>query len=311
MYKRRLTALFLLLFLLGTPLSISGSEKKIITINTQESFSKIPSYVAQAAIEGYSNIEVVVQKGNYFFSEGSFTFKDFNYPAVNVRIIGQNVIIKPRGKDYWNGDVFSDSISPDIVFIANDNTILDLYSEMNQTQELIEVLNDKDGLCRIKINEKKEQSHDGIYITIPQWYKAHTYKVKEIKEGYLYFVAGDLVKDIWGRYSVNYDYILHKDYPRYRLFNEDTGQLAIINQRIKLTPKYNNIHSCDNCSFLRVWNSRFNSFSLSGFSFVGNCYNGSLNALIDFSESYAEVFEVSNCMFYGLKSQLMLIKNTY
>lgn len=281
-----------------------------MTVNSQKEFEKIPSTIYSYAKEGYKDIRLIVSKGIYYYDEGTFTLKGFNFPEVSVTIQGEEAIIIPKGNDYKNGDDFSKKITPNTVFIADDFSVVDLYSDMYQAVEIIEVIDEKTGLCRIKGNSVITGNAEGMFITIPQWYKAHTYRVTDIKDGYIYFSVDNLSKDKWNRYSVNYDYTLHKDLPRFRLFNAGDGLMSIKNNKMILSKQYDMVHSCGKCSFLRIWNSTFKRFSLSGFHFIGNCYNGSTNALIDFKESTSTEFAIFNCEFTGIKSQLMLIQKT-
>lgn len=295
------------------PLSIAANNarlrEKVIVVNSQQDFSSIPSLIANASKEGYKKIRVSVQQGKYYFDEGLFTFKNFNVPDLEVSIEGRNSVIYPLGKTYRNGDLFEREISPNIVLVADDDSAIDLYSEMRQTSEIIEVVDEKSGLCRMKAAEEINGGTDGMYITIPQWYRAYTYKVTDYSDGYIFFVCNNLSKDKWNRYSINYDYTLHKDLPRYRLFNE-SGAVTVKSKRIWIDSEFKSVYSCEKCAFLRVWNSRFKSFSIEGFSFVGNCYTGSINCLLDFNGSDADAFVVKNCSFKAIKSQLMKIVNT-
>lgn len=302
---------FLCLFFPGVDtLGRDNAGTHIIKIFDQNGFENIPSSIMKAISVGCKNIEVRIEKGTYFFDEGTFTFKNVNYPDVTVRIIANHSIVIPKGKKYKNGDKYIGDLNPNKVFIATDYTVLDLYSEMQQTNSLIEIVNEKEGICRIQISVNSQLEPRFAYITIPQWCKSKTYKVTDIKNEYIYFLVSDLEKDKWGRFNVNYDYTLHMDYPRYRLFNEIKGEFYVKEGKVYLDKRYMSVHSCDKCSFLRVWNSSFKRFSIEGFYFVGNCYNSSLNALIDFRESKAEAFEITKCSFKGIKSQLIIITNT-
>lgn len=286
------------------------ADYHVINITDQNGFESIPSSIIKAIKQGQKNIEVQISQGIYYFDEGTFTFKGLNYPDVTITVVGNQSTVISKGKDYKDGDRYLGSLNPNIVFITNNCSVLDLFSEMQQSHELVEIEDEEKGICRIRVSGAIAFDPNYAYITIPQWCKSKTYKVTQIQDGYIYFIANDLEKDKWDRYNVNYDFSLHNDYPRYRLFNEATGELFISKGVVVLNKKYKTVHSCEKCSFLRVWNSRFLKFSLEGFRFVGNCYNSSLNALLDFKESRAESFVVSNCYFCGIKSQLFLINNT-
>lgn len=281
-----------------------------LIVNNQLEFENIPSSILKAARGGDKSIYVFIRKGVYFFDEGALSFNNIRLPDVSITIQGEKTILIPKGNDYQDGDSFKGEITPNRLFISDSFEVLDLFSEMQQANGIIEVVNEESGLCRIKTKNIDSTRCDNMYITIPQWYKSQTYKVSEVTKDYTCFVAHDLNKDKWDRYNVNYDYTINKDYPRYRLFNETKGKLSIHNNTIRINRNYKSVHSCDKCALLRIWNSCFKRFSIKGINVIGNYNNGSQNALMDFKNSKADFFEITDCLFRGIKSELLFVTNT-
>ena len=288
-----------------------------ITVRTQREFDAINERITSAINNGAKTININIVRGWYFFKEKHINRINEDRPDVSINIVGKDAIIIAAGKEYKNGDDYIGDFNPITTFVDVNNELktYSCWSDIHFADSLIQVIDVKEKLCRLPFKGIDDFDSDyckDAYISLTQWYESITYRVKQVKDGWIYFYADNLKyssefprKD----YNVNYDYIYGEQNPRFRLCNISVKgvKLDVDICRRKFLSDTEILHECRASNFLNLYHVRYKSFSVSGLHFVGNKGGGDL---IGLSGIDSEVFCISECRFEAINNAIVVMFNS-
>lgn len=261
----------------------------IIRVESQASFDNLQVSLIRAINEGRKRIEVRFSPENYIFKDDHLILRKMSCPDVSIRFIGNNSVLRPSGRILSTNHESTESLNFNYSYLTEDGKDISLWTPFYQTDSLIQVVNEKEKLCRIHLpsyNQEYRFSSD-TYIQYTEWYYSRICKVDRISYSYAYFRVPELFK-VRDNYNVNYDYRWHGIMPRYRFFdgNVDLKQLPI-GARLIVEGRAGR--------FCRIEDSSFKRVSFEGFKVFGG-------------KSDEMIFFVSNTVF---EDYLLLYNNIF
>lgn len=287
-----------------------------ITVRDQRSFDGIQQSVFDAVAKGFKDITVRIEPGVYRFKQNHIRLCGLDWADVSLSFIGDQCIILSDGPDYKKGDRLDEAFTGTETFLDEDYQILDWFGDCFHCSLPISVVNLEEGLCRVKVSGLKnagEKECANAYLKLTEWYRSGLYKIKEIRKGYLYFVADDLnrVAKIPYGYNVNYDLIYGQKMPRFRLCNVKgaSGDIRIQSGTLVLPEGVRRVHLCQYGCFLDVADVRLKALRISGLVFRGNARNAN-PSLIRFDRLACPESEISHCSFQSIRSYLFHCRHT-
>ena len=269
-----------------------------IRVQNQLDFDKISETIIAAIDKGEKNIIVEISSGIYYFKENHIELYQKKTDA-SITIRGHNTVVVAVGKSMNGKQEFNPYTS--YVDISNIKAY-NCWGEMQYADSLIQVV-DKKKVCRLHcstLNDVAANNCNDAYVNITQWYKSITYRVLEIKDGWLYFIADNLefIKSFNYRdYNVNYDYIYGKEIPRFRLCNVPDNGKNTYSCNEEVVTINRGFHECGTSCFLSLKASALNTFTMSGIRFVGNKRGNPFLCLI---WTKANSITIKDCSFESL-----------
>ena len=285
------------------------SAREIVVISTQSDFDRISEIVVNAVKSPERDIYITVAPGRYILKENNFRLNRIDAPNKNIHIVGNGTIVIPEGREYRTGDRYKGTFSPDNSWMSG-KTDISIWSHVRYADGLVEVMNEKSQLCRLK---SKETLRDGLdvsnaYILLTHWYQSSVYKVTKIEKGYVYFTATDLKAGYKKGYNVNDDFSVAGLNPRYKLCNVETGEnyLRIVNGKVILPNGISSVREGTTGRVLSINYSKFKSLEIAGLNFLGNAkINDSFG--ISIADVQCDYLKVRNCEFRGFHSKIFYI----
>lgn len=304
--------LLIIFLLIGTTIA---EGRTTLVVHDQPSFDLLPQKITETIRIGEMYIDICFLPGKYFFKNKHLSFIGIQHADLTIRIKGNKAILIPEGKNYSNGDDKKGALSIYHGWMNEKNDI-SIWSPIIQADNLVEIVDLDNKLCRLKSSLSLKDSEEGTQsILLTQWYKSSTYSVKKIKNNYIYFNAPDLSYSAYKKteYSINDDFNYFSKYPRYKLCNVDESanaqSIVVNNGKIVLPQGISEVHECNVSTFLYVENCSISSFKMDGFEFWGSSY-GYPEAFITFKKTQAPNIEISNCSFYGMHNNVVSILNS-
>lgn len=256
-----------------------NSNDIVIRINNQDEFDSINETLINKLKEGYKQINIVISSGIYFYDNDHVFLNRMDFPEASIKFKGRCTVLCGRhsccGKYKSKKQVRSayEQIKPN-------------WSKMYQLDCPIEVVDMETTMCRIP-NKVSLQYQEGLIIEVTEWFCRKQYLVDSITDEYIYFKAKGLTyRDDWKSYSVNLDYAMTKQYPRYRFIKPPVATI-----KDKSLPS----------RFMWVYASNLNQVSMSNIQFIGSSNNE--ESLLYMSSSKCKRFEIENCRFEGLANE--------
>lgn len=301
------TAVVIFLFLSFS--HIYAGDRFVMVIRDQSEFDRIQQKIVSLINTKETDIYIDIAPGSYVSRENHFTLSNINAPNTKLHIVSKGAIIFPQGKDYHNGDEYEGVFSPENSWLSG-NKDISIWSKVRFSDGLIEVVDEKDKLCRLKSKELLEDGLDvsNSYILLTHWYRSSVYKVMKIEKGYIYFTATNLKPGYKNGYNVNDDYNFARLNPRYKLCNVEIGEdyMRIVNGKVVLPSGVQVIREGHTDRIITFNKCKLASIVISGFSFYGNG-NGHKLAAINISNTESNIFRICNCHFFGFKSDVVNI----
>lgn len=261
--------------LAAVALALGTVRAETLRVDSQQDFDNLTKSIEAAVKGGATIVDVQLPEGTLLFRNRQLSFSNKQWGEVALIIRGDNTTLVPAD------EALRDTTPP---------------APLQQTDRLIEVVDEAQKLCRLHLAKGHELADNGQAerrICITQWFKAQTYKVQRVSEGWVYFTADDLsYNSSYKCHSVNLDYGYSLKHggkgvmPRYRV--EGTAQ-----------------SKGNACRLLSVENCRLASLELNGISVRGN-KESSADYLIYMRLSSADSIAVRGCLFQGIRSQVML-----
>lgn len=279
-------------------------KEYVISIDSQDDFEKMYSHIWMAIKERHYNILVKIAPGTYFYKKGHLNLNGIDNPQLSIRIEGGDTRLVAKGEDYTpTSNNFLGNVDYGHCFLTNQFDYLDFDGVYTQPESLVEIVNEKSKLCRVK-TYLPNLDGKGASIQLNEWYMVKTYPITRIKGGYIYFTATDL-EYVKGQncYNVNYDYGVSKVMPRYVAKNlKGQSPFAIYKNKVLFSQGVNAIHECTNSQFLVLYKNHINCFQLKGIEFVGS---SDTEQLLYVRNVKANKVEINDCKFKYIKSTIL------
>lgn len=302
---RRILAILLFFSMSVCPLK----AREVIVISTQSDFDKISETIASAVKKADRDIYITIAPGRYVVKDNGFRMNKLAAAGKNLHIVGNGTILIPEGHQYRNGDKYEGVFSPDNSWMSG-KTDYSVWSHVRYADGLVEVMNEKTQLCRLKSKESLREGLDvsNAYILLTHWYQSSVYRITKIENGYIYFVATDLKKGYRKGYNVNDDFNVAGLYPRYKLCNLETGEdnLRIVNGRILLPRGVPSVWEGTSNRIYSVNYSKFKSLEITGIAFYGNS-NVKESFGISIAEDECDYVRIHHCEFRGFHSRVFYV----
>lgn len=237
----------------------------LIQVDDQDSFDRLQKSLNKALSEGKKKIEVRFFPGRYFFNNRHLLFSKQISPDVSIRFVGNGCILMPKGKTINIGQKNETHLDFHFSYVTADGKDVNLWTPFYQTDSLIQVVDEKEKLCRIHVPSScplnLEFSNDS-YVQYTEWYYSRICKIERIRDGFVYFKVPELFK-VNEYYNVNYDYRWHKILPRFRFF--DCGM--DLNKVVQAPASF---FEGQAGTFCRIADSKFKSVSFEDFKVFGS-----------------------------------------
>lgn len=293
---KRILSLVTLFFLTS---GFAGAS--VIRIADQDSFDRLGRTIKEEISRKEKVIRVEIQPGHYKFSERHIELAEMRCPDVAISITGKDVVLSGKGEH----GPFKLSVG---LIDTKAGRGVPMFRELKQAISVAEILDPATGLCRMAVDEAPVASKKAgnMYILITQWYRAKYYPVKEITEGFVYFMAPGVTDDRNPATSPNADFHYAKELPRYAILNHPARRDVPLFKKKRLrSPKGTRLERCDAGCFLRIAGGEFRSVTISGIEFLGSGGDG---PLINFHRcGMKEGAKVSGCVFDGIKGDVLRV----
>lgn len=307
--KKEVFVIFISLFLF-----LDSIKANTIIISNQNEFDDMRLQISKSIIAGEKYINVEILRGTYYFNDNHIVLSRIEAKDTRIHIKGNGAILIPRGHTYHSGDRYKGDFSYDCSWMSGDKDI-SIWTDLRYSDGLIEIVNEKAKLCRLKHDVFREcdlaQGISFIYIT--HWFESGIYKIEKIEDGFVFFTTTDLKQSVLNKdgYNINDDFFFYKSFPRFRLCNVNTKEdvLRIIDGRVVLPRSCNVAHEGRTPRFLTIQKCSFSRVDISGFCFYGNSYQAS-TSYIYLLELNAQEVDISDCVFKGLHGNIISIVKT-
>ena len=270
-----------------------------ISIESQEDFSNLRSLITNRIRMGANDIRIVFKKGTYVYGNNHLYFNGASYNGVSFHFIGNGSTILADGESFvWNarGEKF---FNANYEYLDGNGNDYNIWSEMYQTDRLVEVVNKNTKLCRIHCRDIRSLGSVNLKdakILLTQWYTSTIYNVLRIEGEYVYFEASDLSK-YENDYNVNRDYLVGNVYPRFKLSN-------VLGARTRSA----HLYECQNSRFLFADRVQVGTLEITGFDFNGGT---TVNPLIHLkSVSVVSPIRIHGNVFRNMKDTVIGITGT-
>ena len=284
------------------------SAAQTILIDSQGDFDRLRSSIDSI---GTGEIRVQFEPGTYYYREKHLDFVNIERPGLDLSLEGNGSVLIAAGTDFVLNDENGHRIAYDREYSTDDGFVSLARMEVTDLRDSVKralthplPVNFRKKVYRIRCREADLTEEDAAdsYIILTQWYVGAVYKVRNIRNGWLYFYA-----------DRDYGTKLHEELrygrclPRYILYNQRSdahptliaGQLSV--------PSDDVIHRCEHSNFIRIAGSRIKSFRMEGFRFLGNRAS---EYLLRFDNVRADSLTVSDCQFEGIRSDVVRVHDS-
>lgn len=306
---------FLVIFLFFAPLVLDTFmiyAKTTIKVESQKDFDSLSKKIVNALSKGDKDVIVDFSRGHYYYKQQHINFAGKVNPGVSIQFRGNGSTIVSAGNDLINGS--SVVFFKEAGFIDSNGKDYQNYSQMFQSDSMVEILDEKTKQCRIHCYELKQLDFidcTNIFIRLTSWYTSFLYQVDKISDSYVYFTASNLSSGYswYGNYNVNYDLTVGKLFPRFRLVNAPVNNNAIVSlpHGLTNTSSNNTIHRCETGYFITFSKSQFKRVTIEGFNIIG-CRSDC--RVIQFHHLKAESIEIKKTKISGARGITVYVDNT-
>lgn len=267
-----------------------------ISIHSQKDLEGLTPQIIKAIKQGQTAIEVLIDAGVFKYDKVPLSLSDIDAGSVTISIKGNNTVLVAGGKDYENGGLIT-APSRNRIYLDDNLNLIDLFGEVVQAESPVEIIDQKEKLCRVAVSQPFKYS-PGMRMQLSEWYKSPIYKVTEVKDGFVYFIANDLKYDKSKKcYNVQYDNTIASMNPRFRFIEVD-----------KVRSYEGFIHECSVTQFAKLKHVKLKSLFISGISFIGGAKGD--EAFFSFQDVETEKISLSDCLFENMLSRIVNLKHT-
>ena len=282
-----------------------------ISVDSQDSFDRLRATIDSVAAASPAEVRVRFEEGTYYFREKHLDFTGFDRPELQLTLEGNGAVFIATGTDFIldasNGrkTPYDKDFSPEDGFVSlNRMETMDLRDSAKQayTHPIPVNLFKKLFCFRCHEPDLSEQEAKDAYIIFTQWYIGAVYKVKKIKDGWLYF-------HLDRKYHTHlYEELRYgRCHPRYVLYNQRSDDHPSILAGVLQSAGDETVHRCEAANFLTMDHAALRSFRMEGFRFLGN---READALLRFDSVQADSLVIAGCSFEGIKSHTVLAGST-
>ena len=283
MVKRLLTLLSVLI-----PVALLGAGKEsTLTVSSQADFDALSARITKLAKDGMQSIDITFREGVYFYKDNQLDLESLYAPSLRVSLHCSGAVFVGASEGAGS--------ESDAFVRLSDLTCRERLSAPVQVLGRPEIVDRKNGLCRVKTREKDlpAKNAGGLYLILTQWYRSGKYPVQRIQGGFIYFTCPDYASDGNPFHDPDSDYKFGRVLPRYELLDARTSPSGC--------------HRSTASRFLTVKACFLGSFSLSGARFVGN---GGRDCLMQFYADDAVSIEISDCRFESIHGDVVHVQRT-
>ena len=270
------------------PMVLLGAGKESsLTVSSQADFDALSARITKLAKDGMQSIDITFREGVYYYKDNQIDLESLYAPSLRLSLHCSGAVFV--GASEGTGSEF------DAFVRLSDLTCRERLSAPVQVSGRPEIVDRKNGLCRVKTREKDvlEKNAAGLYLILTQWYRSEKYPIRRIQGGYIYFTCPDYASNGNPFHDPDSDYKFGRVLPRYELLDARTIPAGC--------------HRSTASRFLTVKACFLGSFSLSGARFVGN---GGRDCLMQFYADDAVSIEISGCRFESIHGDVVRVQRT-
>lgn len=305
MMKKALLCISALVLLLPAALG----QEKTISVADQKGFDRIQADIVAAATQGVKDIKVDLKEGEYVFRENHIVLSNRAWPELSISLEGNGSIIRPEGSDYRNGGSYAGGFDRCHSFMTPEGEDVELFEHFKYSDSKVSLVRKlpEGSLCRIAVSgygNMDEKRCANTFIQISQTWQSNFFPVKEIRDGYAYFVVKDLtVNESKKDYYINDDVTCFGERIRYKLCNAAgvSDSFRILDGRVRLPASVASVREGKANCFLLVSGCKLKAFSMKGFKFHGNADKEAF--LVRIVKSDLQAADISACEFRGIQSR--------
>lgn len=282
-----------------------------LVVDSQESFDRLRAAIDSVAAAAPEEVCVRFEKGTYYYRDRQLDFSNYDRPELRLTLEGNGAYLLPAGTDFVLDSAHGYKVPYDRAFSPDDGFVsltrmetMDLRDSVRQAYTHPIPVNPFRKLYCLRCREQdlSEQDAQDAYIIFTQWYVGAVYKVKRIKNGWLFFYADKkyqtrLYEELrYGRCN-----------PRYVLYNQRSDSHPSVIGGVLESPGDEVVHRCEASNFLTMDHAAFRSFRMDGFHFIGG---RATNPLLRFESVTADSLILADCRFEGIKGHAVMIGAT-
>lgn len=288
-----------------------------ITISSQAEFDRVRVLLVREIRSGSRAVEIRFLPGRYYYSNGHFSLDGIDAPGFSLTLSGEDAVLIAAGEDFQlnrppfsnkRQAVFSGEYNYGDIFLGENLNELSFSSGIQQTDSLLEVVDENESICRIH-TDKSSRFRDGKYIIVTTWYTSINGPIIKVEGDWIYFKSSSLqYNNTYKCFNINYDYGYAKRMPRYIVFNDPKcGDVYIKNKKLYANLSECKVHQCSASSFLTTNKTKLKQLKIDGLTFVGSAKGASLMSLL---ASDIGVIQINNCSFRLMRNRVIDIHET-
>ena len=297
------------LLLLVSAVTLCGQTVRI-NVGSQAEFDQLGERVNTAIRKKARTIDVVFQKGIYYYDEGHISIEKIGNDDVALNIIGNGSVLVGKGckiRTSRKSGTYPGShpglFDPYAAYMYEDGEPVNFSTESKYCSGFVSIVDKETKLCRVKLPVKVNSTFaDGGYIYLTQWFKGSVCPIVKIEKDSVFFTADNLFETRL-LYNVNWDWTYGLRNPRYRLINcRDAG--LVKGGKIKVSSR-KDIYRSDASVFLNIKGSHLGSLTVKGLTFRGNRFDPTDSAKDNVILLYCSKIgstEISDCAFRSVRS---------
>ena len=294
--------------------AVPAGPKQTIRIASQQDFDRLQERIETAVNGGAKDITVQFGSGRFYFSQNHLKLYGKAWTDVSLTLQGAETVLTAAGPEIRSGDRLKGGFQPGWRFLDADGLGLPMTGEALRSPGLVRIEDAGRQLCRIRhprrFSLSPEECQD-CYIQLSRWYESRTYKVTQVRNGWIQFTAPDLERVSALGYNVNYDFLYGRMMPRFRLINagKDLTEVRCLSGQVSLPRGTVSAHCCQATTFLHIHDTQLRTLTLAGLRFQGNADRENLH-LIAAYHLRCDRFEIRGCRFSEIGSSLFTAEYT-
>ena len=276
-------------------LSFAATPSRVISVETQDKFDRLPGIVISALDAGYKDIRVEFKNsGPFFYSENHMNFSGQVYPEASVSFEGNGAVLIAKGEDYTSGSRYKGAFKPDRAVLNRNYESVDVWSPMYRVSGRIVASGKEKGVYKLLCPQIRASKAENAYILLTESYQSHYYEVVKIEDGSVSIKADDPE-------VLNLDMSYAGKGARFKICYSNSFRLPVPEDAGK-------VHICKAGRFLSSYGATLKSLSFKGFRFNGNSSENGY--LFDFTDVRSSSVEISSCEFRNLHTNVVMAAGT-